>query len=78
MTQSDFEAAMEDILDLPSGALKDTDTRETIETWTSLADVKMITYISSETGLEPDTDLLEAESFGDLVTALKSKGVVAG
>ncbi len=75
MTQSGLEAAVEDILELPPGSLKETDTRDTIGTWTSLADVKILTYIASETGLEPDTDLLEAETFGDLVTTLKSKGV---
>jgi len=77
MTRSDFQMAVEEILELPVGTLKDSDTRDTIETWTSIADLQILTFISSELGLEPDPELMEAESFGDLVKKLNEKRVIA-
>lgn len=78
MTNLAFKNVMEEILEVPRGSLKDSDTRDTIATWSSLADVKIMTTISSEFGLEPDAELLEAESVGDLLLILESRGVLAG
>jgi acyl carrier protein len=78
MTRSDFRLAIEEILELPPDSLQDTDSRDTIATWTSLADVKIITFISSEFGVEPEAELMEAETFGDLVKTLEGKGLIGG
>lgn len=76
MTQSDFRAAVEEILELEPGSLKESDSRDTISTWTSLADVKIVTFISSEFGVEPEAELLEAETFGDLLRTLEEQQLI--
>jgi hypothetical protein len=73
MTRLDFQMAVEEILGLPSGALKDSDSRKTIESWSSLADVQIVAFVSSEGGIEPDAELMEAETFGELVRVLDAK-----
>jgi acyl carrier protein len=73
MTRSAFKIALEEILAAPPGSLKDSDSRETVETWSSIADVQILTSISSEFGLEPDAQLLEAETVGDLLEILDSR-----
>lgn len=65
---------MEDILGLSPGVLKDSDTRESIPSWTSLADVNILTTISSELGIEPEAALLEATTFGEMIQWLDSQG----
>ncbi len=77
MTRSDFKSAVEEILELPRGALKDSDDRESIPTWTSLADVQILTFITSEFGLEPEAEMMEAATFGDLVRQLEDKRVLS-
>ncbi len=77
MTRSDFQSAVEEILELPRGALKDSDDRDSIATWTSLADVQILTFISSEFGLEPEAEMMEAATFGDLVRQLEDKRVLS-
>jgi acyl carrier protein len=77
MTRAELQQAMEEILEVPNGALKDSDSRDTIETWSSLADVKILSYISSESGADPDPELMEAETFGELVRKLEEKRVLA-
>lgn len=74
MNQSVFVNVLEDIFDVPRGSLTTTDTRDSVENWTSIADVQILTAISAEFGLEPDVDLLQAESVGALLTALQTKG----
>lgn len=76
MTRSDFQAAVEEILELPRGALKDSDSRDTVEAWTSIADLQILTFIASEFGLEPEPELMEAATFGDLVRKLQDKRVL--
>ncbi len=76
MTRSAFKAALEDILSVPRGSLRDADTRETVAAWSSIADVQILTYISNEFGVEPDVDLLEAESIGDLLRALEDRNAI--
>jgi len=78
MTRFDFQAGVEDILAVPRGSLQDSDSRDTIESWSSIADVQIVTYLSSELGIEPDAELIEAETFGDLVKKLEELRVLAG
>lgn len=74
MTQSSFRTAVEEILGVPAGSLRDEDTRDTVENWSSVADVQIFSLISSEFGVETDADLIEAETVGDLVRVLDEKG----
>lgn len=76
MTRLDFKSAMEEILGLRHGALKDSDTRDTVESWTSVADVQILTFISTELGLEPEAELVQAETYGDLVNTLVERGAL--
>lgn len=76
MSRSEFQAAVEEILELPRGALKDSDSRDSVEAWTSIADLQILTFISSETGLEPEPDWMEAKTFGELVRKLQEKRVL--
>jgi acyl carrier protein len=64
---------MEEILQMPRGSLKESDSRETVASWSSIADVQILTTITSEFGLEPDMALLEAETVSDLLDALETK-----
>jgi len=73
MTRPAFQNAVADILDVPRNALKESDTRDTVATWTSLADVKILTMISTEFGIEPDAELLNAESIGELLDELERR-----
>jgi acyl carrier protein len=75
MTRSGFKTSLEEILGVPAGALQDSDSRDTIATWSSVADVQILTSITSEFGLEPDAELLEAETVGDLLGILESRGI---
>ena len=73
MTRSAFKTALEEILQMPRGSLKESDSRETVASWSSIADVQILTTITSEFGLDPDMALLEAETVGDLLDALETK-----
>lgn len=77
MTRAAFQNALANILDVPRSALRDADTRDTLANWTSLADVKILTMINSEFGIEPDAELLSAESIGDLLAELDRRQVFA-
>ncbi|MBV8820663.1 MAG: hypothetical protein JO022_20045 [Acidobacteriaceae bacterium] len=77
MTSADFRAAIEEILELPPDSLQDSDSRDSIPTWTSLADVKIVTFVASEFGVEPDPELMEAQTFGELVKALEEKRLIS-
>ena len=67
---------LEDIFDVPRGTLRESDSRDTIENWTSIADVQILTSITTEFGIEPDADLLQAETIGDLIAALESRNAL--
>ena len=58
--------------------MNDEDSRETVSTWTSLADVQLFTIISTEFGIEPDSELLEADRAGDLMRILETRGAFRG
>jgi acyl carrier protein len=73
MTRSGFLRAMEEILGADARSLREEDSRDTIAQWTSLADVQIFTLITSEFGIEPDDQLIEAETVGDLLGVLQSR-----
>jgi acyl carrier protein len=74
MTRTGFRSSLEEILGVPAGSLRDSDSRETIEAWSSIADVQILTSITSEFGIEPDAELMEAETAGDLLEILDNRG----
>lgn len=74
MTPPQFRAAVAEILDIAPGALKDSDTRDTLENWTSLADVQIMAMVQSEFGIEPEPEFLESETFGEMRQWLQSRG----
>jgi acyl carrier protein len=76
MTRTAFKSALEDIFSVPRGSLNDSDTRDTVEGWSSLADVSIVTFVSSQFGIDPDVELLEAESVGDLLHLLQEREVI--
>ena len=78
MTRSGFKAVLEDILEVPRGSLTDADNRDTVETWSSVVDVQILTSITSEFGLEPESELLEAETIGDLLNILEIRKAFSG
>ncbi|HEX7070143.1 MAG TPA: hypothetical protein VF190_05035 [Rhodothermales bacterium] len=71
MTKAAFTTLLEEILQVPSGGLSESDTRDSIENWSSLADVEIMTVISSELGI--DAELLEYETIGDLLRLLDAE-----
>lgn len=74
MTRSSFLRALEEILGAPARTLREEDSRDTVAQWTSLADVQIFTLITSEFGIEPDGQLIAAETVGDLLQVLQSQG----
>jgi acyl carrier protein len=74
MTRSSFLHAIEEILGMPARTLREEDNRDTVAQWTSLADVQIFTLITSEYGIEPDSELIAAETVGDLLRALQNQG----
>ena len=78
MTRSGFLRAVEEILGLPARGLRDDDSRETVPQWTSLADVQIFSLIASEFGIEPDSELIEADTVGDMLRALDSHSAFRG
>lgn len=76
MTRSGFKNALEDLLAVPRGALRETDTRETVPGWSSIVDVQILAFIASQFGLEPDVQLLAVESVGELLRLLEERRVI--
>jgi acyl carrier protein len=77
MTRDAFRNLMEEVLSVPPGTLTDADTRDTVPDWSSLVDVKILAMIASETGIQPDEQLREYESVGDLLDLLERRGALA-
>jgi acyl carrier protein len=75
MTRSGFLRAMEEILGVATRTLREEDSRDSVAQWTSLADVQIFSLITSEFGIEPDSELIEAETVGDLLQVLRSRGL---
>jgi acyl carrier protein len=74
MTRTGFRTCLEEILGVPEGSLRDSDSRETIELWSSVADVQILTTIAGEFGIEPDAELMEAQTAGDLLDIIERRG----
>jgi acyl carrier protein len=70
MTRGAFLATLEEILGVAPGALRPSDTRESVPGWSSLTDVNILTVIFSELGLEAEEDLLDYKTIGDLLATL--------
>lgn len=78
MTRIEFQHAVEDILKVRRGTLKETDGRDTIEEWSSFTDVEIVELIEQSFGVVPEADLLEADTFGDILRNLDDKRVFTG
>jgi acyl carrier protein len=74
MTRLEFQNAAEDMFKIPRGSLKPTDSRETIEGWQSFVDVDLLSLIENQFGIQAESEIVEQETFGDLVRFLESKG----
>ena len=74
MTRGEFLRAVEEILGVPRRSLRPEDDRTTVQQWSSLADVKMFSFIDSSLGIEADDELIEAATIGDLLRILESHG----
>ena len=75
MTRTDFLRALEEILGLNRRTLREEDSRDTINEWTSLADVQIFSLIETEFGIEPNDELITADTVGDLLRILENQGV---
>jgi hypothetical protein len=68
---------LEEILSVPTGSLKDTDTRDSVQDWSSLMDVQIMTVIGSELSIEEDPELIAFDSVGELLDELDRRGAFA-
>jgi len=73
MTKAAFKTLLEEVLMVAPGTLSENDTRKTLESWSSLVDVEILTIVSSEFGI--DAELLEYESIGELLNLLEDQSV---
>jgi acyl carrier protein len=64
---------MEETIGVATRTLREEDSRSTLAQWTSLADVRIFSLITSEFGIEPNDELIEAETVGDLLRVLQSR-----
>jgi acyl carrier protein len=78
MTRLEFQSAAEDLFKIPRGSLKASDSRDTIKGWESFVDVDLLNLIEKEFGIEAEAEIMEQETFGDLVELLESKGAFSG
>ena len=76
MTRAAFRAVLEEILSVDPGSLRDTDSRQTIEGWSSIVDVQIMAFVSSELGLEEEAEMLSFESIGELLDTLERRGAL--
>lgn len=74
MTKAAFLTTLEEILGVAPGALKTSDTRESVPGWSSLIDVTILTVVFSELGIEAEDDLLDYKTVGDLLELLERQG----
>jgi hypothetical protein len=73
MTRAAFRSMLEEILSVAPGLLQDSDTRETVEEWSSLVDVQIMTVIGSELALDDDPELMSFDSVGELLAELEQR-----
>ena len=74
MTRTAFRSMLEEILAVPSGSVKDTDTRDSVQDWSSLMDVQIMTVIGSELAIPEDPELIAFDSVGELLDELDQRG----
>jgi acyl carrier protein len=74
MTRTHFVRVLEEILGLDRRTLREESSRESIDEWTSLADVQIFSLIENEFGIEPNDELISAETVGDLLRILQNRG----
>ena len=74
MTRLEFQAAAEDLFKIPRGSLKLSDTRDSVKTWESFVDVDLLNLIEKEFGIEAESEIMEQETFGELLQLVESKG----
>lgn len=74
MTRLEFQNAVEDLVQVPRGSLKATDSRNTIKSWESFVDVDILNLIQKEFGIDAEAEIVEQETFGDLQQLLESRG----
>ena len=77
MTRDSFIATLEETLGVPPRALQPTDTRDTVEGWSSLTDVTILTIVFSELGIEAEEELLDYQSVGELLEILDRRRAFA-
>ena len=77
MTRGAFLTTLEETLGVEPGALKSTDTRESVKGWSSLTDVTILTIIFSELGIEAEDDLLDYKTVGELLDILERRNAFA-
>jgi hypothetical protein len=65
---------MEEMLGVATHTLRDEDSRHTVAQRTWSADVQIFSLITGEFGIEPDDELVEAETTRDLLRVLRSRG----
>ncbi len=75
MTKAEFRKTLEDLIAPDSGSLKDSDTRDTVENWSSLVDVQIFAIIASDLGLEPDDEITNYTSVGELLEILDRRKI---
>ena len=73
MTKAAFLTTLEEILGLEPGAIRATDSRESVPGWSSLTDVTILTIVFSELGIEAEDDLLDYKSVGELIEILERR-----
>jgi acyl carrier protein len=78
MTRTNFVRALEEIFGLDRRTLREESSRESIDEWTSLADVQIFSLIENEFGIEPNDELICAETVGDLLRILQNRGAFQG
>jgi hypothetical protein len=74
MTRAAFRSMLEEILSVAPGSLQDSDTRDTVQDWSSLLDVQIMTVIGSELALDEDPELISFDSVGELLDGLEQRG----
>lgn len=74
MTRGEFLFGLEEILGVPKRTLRQEDDRTSVQQWSSLADVKIFSFIDNSLGIEADDELIEAATVGDLLRILESRG----
>ena len=76
MTRNEFRSALADLMGAEN-TLSDADTRDTIESWSSLVDVQILSMIQSDLAIDADEELIELATVGELLDALVARGALS-